>query len=232
VTSVSTPSPRDRILHAALHLLETGGPGAVSTRSVSSAAGVQVPTIYRQFGDMPGLLDAVAHLGFEQYLERKREHTPGDPVDDLRAGWDRHVAFGMAHPHLYSLMYGGARSAGSARKEGGALLRAILERVAQTGRLALGVDRAATLLHAACLGLTLSLIGSSDDSGLSALTRETVLKTLLTPDPGGETSGTDLAPRQRAASHAVALGTLLPALDVPLSEAERALLAEWLRKLS
>ncbi len=230
--SVATPSPRDRILHAALHLLETGGLGAVSTRSVSSAAGVQVPTIYRQFGDMPGLLDAVAHLGFEQYLQRKREYTPGDPVDDLRAGWDQHVAFGMAHPHLYSLMYGHARSTGSALQEAGALLRAILERVAQTGRLALDVDRAATLLHAACLGLTLSLIGTSDAGGLSVLTRETVLRTLLTPDPGGEASDPDPTPRQRAASHAVALETLLPALDVPLTEAERGLLAEWLRRLS
>ena len=36
-----------------------GGRGAVTTRAVSAAARVQPPTIYRQFGDMRGLLDAV-----------------------------------------------------------------------------------------------------------------------------------------------------------------------------
>src|SRR4051794_36006940 len=53
-------NPRDRILQAAARLLAEGGREAVSTRAVSRAAGVQAPTIYRQFGDMQGLLDAVA----------------------------------------------------------------------------------------------------------------------------------------------------------------------------
>ncbi len=47
-------NPRDRILQAAARLLAEGGREAVSTRAVSSAAGVQAPTIYRQFGDMQG----------------------------------------------------------------------------------------------------------------------------------------------------------------------------------
>ena len=46
------------MLEAAAELLRTGGVDAVSTRAVAAAAGVQPPTIYRQFGDKEGLLDA------------------------------------------------------------------------------------------------------------------------------------------------------------------------------
>ena len=53
-------SAAERMLRAAADLLQTGGIEAVSTRAVAAAAGVQPPTIYRQFGDKDGLLDAVA----------------------------------------------------------------------------------------------------------------------------------------------------------------------------
>src|SRR5215218_6472160 len=88
---------RERIVAAAAKLLATGGREAVSTRAVSAAAGVQAPTIYRQFGDMRGLLDEVASYGFSVYLRDKtaRERAE-DPVDDLRLGWDLHVGYGLA----------------------------------------------------------------------------------------------------------------------------------------
>ncbi len=56
----ATTSPRERILHAAERLLSEHGREGVSTRAVSAAAGVQAQTIYRQYGDMAGLLNAVA----------------------------------------------------------------------------------------------------------------------------------------------------------------------------
>ncbi len=61
------------------------------TRAVSNAAGVQPPTIYRQFGDMQGLLDAVASDRFARYVRTKiARRRVEDPVADLRAGWDPH----------------------------------------------------------------------------------------------------------------------------------------------
>src|SRR5215211_7870150 len=98
---------RDRIVRAAAGLLAEGGREAVSTRAVAAAAGVQAPTIYRQFGDMRGLLDEVASYGFSTYLRDKtmREREE-DPVEDLRRGWDLHVEFGLANPTFYTLMYG------------------------------------------------------------------------------------------------------------------------------
>ena len=109
----ASPNSRDRILQAAATLLDAGGRAALTTRAVSAAAGVQPPTIYRQFGDMQGLLEAVASDGFARYLRTKaaRENTT-DPVADLRAGWDAHIGFGLANPALYALMYGDPRPGG------------------------------------------------------------------------------------------------------------------------
>lgn len=232
MTSVAPLPPRERILRAALDLLERGGVEAVSTRAVSAAADVQPPTIYRQFGDMPGLLDAVATLGFATYLRDKTSRPPSDdPVADLRRGWDRHIEFGLAHPHLYTLMYGTLRPGREppAAREARALLHGLLRRVAESGRLAMDVERAADMIHAGGMGMALSLLESpTPDRGAADRMRDAVLAAILTPD-GAAPDGDE---RRQAASHAVALAALLPRLDSPLSGAEQALLLEWLRRLT
>ena len=68
---VGTINTKDNIVRAAAELLARGGREAVSTRAVAAAAGVQAPTIYRHFGDMQDLLNAVASYGFESYLQEK-----------------------------------------------------------------------------------------------------------------------------------------------------------------
>ena len=66
----------------------------------------------RRIVEETGLLDAVAEYGFDTYLAQKAVRpSGGDPVDDLRAGWDLHVGFGLANPALYALMYGDPRPA-------------------------------------------------------------------------------------------------------------------------
>ncbi|WP_407571830.1 TetR/AcrR family transcriptional regulator [Deinococcus altitudinis] len=234
------PSPRERILQAALALLESGGVEAVSTRAVSAAAAVQPPTIYRQFGDMQGLLNAVAITGFAAYLRTKTALAPlNDPVEELREGWKIHVGFGLAHPHLYTLMTATPRlSAESpAALEAAAMLRALIQRVAEAGRLAVSVERAAIMVHAAALGLTLSLLGSqgaqegtrTSDGWLPDQMLEAVLNVVLTPEPR---AGGEPGQRSQAAAHAVSLAALLPKLSpVSFSEAEQVLLTEWLRRI-
>ena len=72
-SSDQKPDARARILRAATELLATGGRDAVTTRAVSAAAGVQPPTIYRHFGDMQGLFEAVARdMRFERGVELDR----------------------------------------------------------------------------------------------------------------------------------------------------------------
>jgi AcrR family transcriptional regulator len=226
-----TEQPRERIVRAATELLERGGRDAVTTRAVSAAAGVQAPTIYRQFGDMRGLLDAVASHGFAEYLERKtnRERS-ADPVEDLKWGWDLHVDFGVRNPAIYTLMYGDPSPGHEppAATRAAEILHGLVTRVAEAGRLRVSVDRAARMIHAAGSGITLTLIAqkpANRDPGLSQLTRDTVLAAITTPASEG-------ARPASATHHAVALMAALPEIGADLSFGERALLAEWLNRIA
>jgi AcrR family transcriptional regulator len=228
-------NPRDRILQAAARLLTEGGREAVSTRAVSSAAGVQAPTIYRQFGDMQGLLDAVASHGFATYLASKREReTSQDPVEDLRRGWNLHVDFGLANPALYTLMYGYPRpdTPHPAAAEALEMLCGQVRRVAEAGRLCVGVERAADMIQAAAVGVVLVLLrqgGASPDRTLSVATREAVLAAITT-DSHAAPAHAQPAPRSDATRHAVALKASLAQDTRPFTTAERALFAEWLTR--
>ena len=98
------------MVEAAADLLAREGRDAVTTRAVAAAAGVQAPAIYRLFGDKDGLLEAVAEHGYATFLATKHvDPAPEDPIEDLRAGWDLAVEFGLANPALYALMYGEPR---------------------------------------------------------------------------------------------------------------------------
>jgi AcrR family transcriptional regulator len=227
---------RDRIVRAAADLLAEGGREAVSTRAVAAAAGVQAPTIYRQFGDMRGLLDEVAAFGFRVYLgEKTGREIVEDPVEELRRGWDVHVGFGLANPAFYKLMYGDPRPGEgfAAALEGRKILRGLIQRVAEAGRLRVGVERAAEMIHASCTGVVLSLIaaGPEDrDPGLSDTTREAILAAITTS--GSEEAKSDPEVRDRAANHAVALKAVLSEAETGLTPGERALLSEWLDRIS
>ncbi len=232
-TPTALPSPRDRILRAAALLLAEGGREAVSTRAVSAAAGVQPPTIYRQFGDMRGLLDAVADDQFTRYVrDKSTRDSTDDPVADLRTGWDAHIGFGLANPALYALMsQPGAMP--TAAVEAHEILEGLVRRVAEAGRLRIAVGRATCMIHAAGVGVVLTLIATEDanrDLAVSPLTREAILAAVTTdtPPPDGATTG---AGSQRAAAYAVALKAVLPEASDALTPAERGLLAEWLDRL-
>lgn len=222
-------STRERIIEAAAALLTEGGREAVSTRAVGAAAGVQAPTLYRLFGDKQGLLDAVASHGFSTYLRGKAALKPtADPVQDLRRGWDLHVRFGVENPAYYALIYGEPRPGvqSPAAREAAEILAGQVRRIAQAGRLRVSEERAAHLVHSAGAGMTLQLIGllpEQRDPALSALARESVIAAVTTDVPTGGQHG--------VAGNAIALRAALPQL-VELSAAERALLDEWLRRIT
>lgn len=98
---------RSRLLDAAADQIAAAPGGDVSLRAVCEAAGVTMPTLYHFFGSKQGLLDAVIERGFDMYLGAKEATgSTGDPIADLRRGWDVHVDFGLANPGFYTLMYG------------------------------------------------------------------------------------------------------------------------------
>jgi AcrR family transcriptional regulator len=224
---VNDTGTRERILHAAARLLAESGGAPVSTRAVCAAAGVGAPTLYHHFGDKDGLLDAVVAYGFERYLAEKRARpSTGDPVEDLRRGWDAHVEFGLAQPAFYALMYGAGRSAGAASEEAHRILLLMTEAVARAGRLRVPVHTAARMIRAACMGVTLDLISDAGDAtDLSARTREAVLAAVTTDEAEDRPSS--------VSAMAIALASAIEG-EAPhtLTTAETTMLREWLARIA
>ena len=228
---------RERIVRVTSELLAQGGREATSTRAVSAAAGIQAPTIYRQFGDMQGLLEAAARETFAAYVQGKAARIlTDDPIEDLRRGWDLHVAFGLANPAAYAIIYGDltARATTPAARDGFAYLEGLVTRIAQAGRLRVGIAHAAGLLAAAGEGVTSTLISTPPDArdpNLSAAMREAVLAAITTADFDDVTSKS-VTGFERVAAHAVALRAVLLEAPGVLSAAEHHLLEEWLERLT
>ncbi|WFE56707.1 TetR/AcrR family transcriptional regulator [Micromonospora sp. WMMD712] len=216
------PNARDRLLLAAAELLQAGG--TVSTRAVCDRAGVQAPTLYHHFGSKQGLIDAVANHGFTQYTAVE---SSGDPLDDLREGWDRHVRFGLEHPSFYGLLYGrvepGKPCAITAPAH--AALRERLTAAAARGMLRVPADDAAEQVLAANVGVTLTLISQPEpDFGLSGRVREAALAGVL-HTPSADTPTT-------RASAALTLRALADDDPGDLTPGERGLLGELLDRLA
>ncbi|WP_432544669.1 TetR/AcrR family transcriptional regulator [Kineococcus sp. SYSU DK002] len=221
---------RAALMAAAERQLARSADGDVATRAVCQEAGVTQPVLYRLFGDKQGLLDALADAALERYAQRKSAlETTGDPVADLRAGWDDHTAFALENPALYRLVFSprpGSSSTGHERIL--ALLEAALTRCAAVGALTTTPRRAAQLILPANVGLALGLVTRPalfDDPDLSRRTREAVFAAVL-----DETGATARARSVRDAARQLHARLQLdgtPALEA----AEVALLNRWLERL-
>jgi AcrR family transcriptional regulator len=184
---------------------------------------VTQPVMYRLFGDKRGLLDALAERGLERYVARKAElESSDDPVADLRAGWDDHMAFAAEHPALYQLMF-------SPRTRLTELLAATLTRCAAAGALRTAVDEAAAMLLSANVGLVLNRIAQPGVFGAQAVSdalRDAVFgRILVEPE-----SADDDDPLAVAARRLDAQLRLTP--PGALVDEEAALLRVWLDRLA
>jgi AcrR family transcriptional regulator len=229
IVTTERDTVRARIVDVASELLASGGPHAVTTRAVAAAAGVQAPTIYRQFGDKDGLLEAVADHVFAAYVARKTVPDDVDPVEHLRDSFDAHVTFGLANPGLIALLSDPLRPRSEAEDRGIAVLRERIHRVALAGRLRVPEARAVSLVHAIGVGLVLALLGTPADERDPALTDaawDALASAVLTSAPGTPGAAADDAP-----AAAVRLAADDRALAV-LSPAERGLMRDWLARIA
>jgi AcrR family transcriptional regulator len=227
--SSSRAGTRSRIVDVAARLLREEGPAAVTTRGVAEGAGVQAPVIYRLFGDKDGLLEAVAEHVMAAFVSAKAEDVKAasaadvDPLDDLRAGWEMQIDFGVANPALFRLLSDPDRALRSpAARSGRQVLESRVHRVAVTGRLRVSEQRAAGLIQAAGIGVIQTLLSTPPDQrdpGLAESMFQAVLQQILTGAPARSDGGPVAA--------TVAFRAIAPRLDM-LSEAERQLLADWL----
>jgi AcrR family transcriptional regulator len=237
-------SARARILEAAATLLAASPDADVSTRAICDAAGVGAPALYREFGDKEGLLRAVIDHAFGAYLANKRAQVPSaDPVTDLKAGWDSHIAFAVANPSIYRLMHSTVVTARSeAVEESFVLLREVVERCAAAGRLRTSIATATQMVMAATIGMALSLIarpGQYPDQAVADRLRDAVLDSLLTEVPGAAAAAgaasadPDGSQPSVVSATASTLSAQLARDPSPaLTSGESALLQEWLQCLA
>ena len=149
------------MLRAAAELLATGGRSAVTTRAVSAAAGVQPPRSIATSATCMDLLDVAARDTLAVHAARTGDppHSLNDPVDDLRRGWDLHIAFGLAHPDAFALLYSAPSVDASIPviHEGVAVLQASSPASPRPGGSCVDAAHATDLIHAAGTGVALTL---------------------------------------------------------------------------
>ncbi|MEV0233645.1 TetR/AcrR family transcriptional regulator [Nonomuraea sp. NPDC050786] len=226
-----TDTLRAAMIEAAERQLATSSDNEIATRAVCEAVGVSQPVLYRLFGDKRGLLDAVADHGYERYaaLKAAQEQT-ADPVADLRAGWDGHMAFAKENPALYQLMFTPRPwSHSTARDRVFDLLVATLVRCAATGALKVEPQTAAQLILSANVGVAFNHIARPalfDDPALSHRMREAVFSHVLAETTAQE----DADPLHTAALRLHAQLDLV-GTDA-LEPAEIALLLRWLERIT
>lgn len=228
-------SARDRLLRAAAELLDAAPGEPVSTRAICERAGVRAPTLYHHFGSKQGLLDAVVEYGLSQY---ESGDAQGDPVADLRVGWDNHVRYGLDNPAFYVLLYGRIAPGRPCKVTGvaEARLRALIERLQGDGLLLAPVEEVVQQIVAANVGITLQLIGEpagTADLDLSERLRENVLRGLIAgPALGGTVD--ESADVGEVAHAAARLAELVAdrSTEARLSPGERLMLVEMLAKLA
>jgi AcrR family transcriptional regulator len=235
-TTAPSRNARDRLLLAAAELMDRSGDRSLSTRAVCELAGVQAPTLYHHFGNKQGLIDAVINHGFTQYVRPSDAGSSGNPVDDIRRGWDRHVQFGLDHPTFYALLYGRVEPGKPCTITGPAhaMLRDLLAEAARQGLLKVPAHDAAEQILAANIGVTLSLITQGDDerdTGLSDRVREAALAGVLDHGAGPATPRA-AAPAMTRAGAALTLHALVDEDPTGLTPGEHALLSELLDRLA
>ena len=229
---INTGQTRDRLLLAAAELMHESGEPTVSTRSVCERAGVEAPTLYHHFGSKQALLDAVVSHGFKEFLRSRRAGSKNsDPLEDIRAGWDSHVAFGLEFPGAYAHIYGNVKPGvpcGVTEDVRAHLLKA-LQPAAIQRRLRVSPAEAATRILAACSGVTLTLIqqpATERDLGLSEGMRESVLASISD------------VPTEMAALHTPGARQALESVAATIDDAntlttgERTLMRELLARLA
>ncbi|MFD9698280.1 TetR/AcrR family transcriptional regulator [Lentzea sp. NPDC059081] len=96
---------RERIIEAALHVLETEGAAALTIRRIAHDVQYTAPVVYQHFANKDALvLELVAH-GHHLMLTEFRNVLPEpDPDRRMTRVASEYVRFAGEHPHLYQVM--------------------------------------------------------------------------------------------------------------------------------
>jgi AcrR family transcriptional regulator len=121
---------RRALVEATLRLIEAGETHRVTLRSVARAVGVSHMAPYNHFADKAALIAAAGAEGFRRLRkameQRMAAFEPGDPLR-LQAVGLAYVAFAVANPELFRLMFGPELADTSSHAELAGAAREVLE---------------------------------------------------------------------------------------------------------
>jgi AcrR family transcriptional regulator len=137
---------RRSLIQAGSKMIEENGLAGLSLREVARAAGVSHTAPYRHFQDKADLLAAIAQVGFEQLTEeaeKAAKRHDGDPQKQFVAASLQYILFGVRHPRMAHLLFGGKinmRTAPSELKQSSWAAFQLVETIIDNGKRA-GVFR-------------------------------------------------------------------------------------------
>ncbi|WP_092757177.1 TetR/AcrR family transcriptional regulator [Rhodoferax sp. OV413] len=169
------------IFQAAAALLEARGPAGLTTRAVCAAAGITAPTLYHHFGGKGSLAMALVRQGRGEFMSRRRASKASDDLmKQLKTHWDDAVDFTLKRPHLYALLVEQAQLHPELLDETFADMRALVQRLVDTGRFQVPMEDAARAILAAFNGvLSLRQMGTTAASEVAA-TSNLIFTALMT----------------------------------------------------
>jgi AcrR family transcriptional regulator len=99
---------RRALLHAAVRTIGSHGVDGLTLRGVGNTLGVSRTALYRHFADKAALLAAVAAEGFRMLREETARawDDGGRGLRGFEAMGSAYVAFAVAHPSHYRVMFG------------------------------------------------------------------------------------------------------------------------------
>ena len=98
---------RNELIAQGLALLEEKGLAGLSLREIAARAGVSHAAPKNHFGNLRGLLTAIAAEGFRRHVAFMRAGLPrrASRKARLAAAMNGYVRFAESHPHLFALMF-------------------------------------------------------------------------------------------------------------------------------
>lgn len=103
-----TPAESDKrtaLISAALTILDSDGPAALTVRSITARAGCSTTGIYTHFGGKHGLVEAIFLEGFDSF---DAATEPALAAGDLPAAGRAYRQWALDHPTQYMVMFGRA----------------------------------------------------------------------------------------------------------------------------
>ncbi len=110
-------STRERIIEAALHVLETEGVAALTIRRIATDVEYSAPVVYQHFANKDALILELVGHGHRLMLTEFRQAAQEPDTDRrmLRIA-SAYVRFAGEHPHLYEVMNDPVVDAGERRR--------------------------------------------------------------------------------------------------------------------